>query len=246
MKKCKECGAPLEDDELFCGECGAKVESEAGEPQTEEEVEEEEEPEVEESDEEDGSDEADAEEEQDDSDDEEAEEEEPEPVQKKPAAKKTSTSRKSSGSGRKKTASKSSGTKTTASKSDDETKQEEVDDTGVLAANVLSLPLMAIALKLLANDHTIISGILTYIALGLTICNASAENKKNRPLLFICLFLWSGISLYLADNDHPVFAWSCLLALACTTGGLSSIKKKLAIVPLVVTLGVAVALFVLF
>ena len=231
MKKCKECGAPLEEDELFCGECGAKVESEAGEPQTEEEVEEEEEPEEEESDEEDGSDEADAEEEQDDSDDEEAEEEEPKPVQKKPAAKKTSTRRKSSGSGRKKS----------TSKSDNKKKQEENDDTAAVSViAITSLVLMAIALKVLGNDHTIIAGILTYLALGMSL------GKKTRPLLFLSLFAWSGISLYLADNDHPVFAWSCLLALACTTGGLSNIKKKLAIVPLVVTLGVAVALFFLF
>lgn len=224
MKKCKECGAPLEEDELFCGECGAKVESEAGEPQTEKEVEEEEEPEEEESDEEDGSDEADA-------------EEEPKPVQKKPAAKKTSTRRKSSGSGRKKS----------TSKSDNKKKQEENDDTAAVSViAITSLVLMAIALKVLGNDHTIIAGILTYLALGMSLGTAMPDSKKTRPLLFLSLFAWSGISLYLADNDHPVFAWSCLLALACTTGGLSNIKKKLAIVPLVVTLGVAVALFVLF
>lgn len=224
MKKCKECGAPLEDDDLFCGECGAKVESEAGEPQTEKEVEEEEEPEEEESDEEDGSDEADA-------------EEEPKPVQKKPAAKKTSTRRKSSGSGRKKS----------TSKSDNKKKQEENDDTAAVSViAITSLVLMAIALKVLGNDHTIIAGILTYLALGMSLGTAMPDSKKTRPLLFLSLFAWSGISLYLADNDHPVFAWSCLLALACTTGGLSNIKKKLAIVPLVVTLGVAVALFFLF
>jgi len=184
MKKCKECGAELAKEDLFCGECGAKVETAAAKV---DETKDETDDEAEASEEEEG--------------DSDADEAEP---------------------------------------------KEEEDDSALLITNIMGFAILFGAIMLFKHDWNKLGAIVAFFSLFFSFANVTAGNKKSRPLLLITLAAWAAVSLYMASNDHIVVAYACLVPLACTTGGLSSIKKKLAIVPLVVTLGVAVALFVLF
>ncbi|MBQ1661741.1 MAG: zinc ribbon domain-containing protein [Treponema sp.] len=184
MAKCKVCGAELVKGDLFCGECGAKVE-----PQTDEE---------------------------DVSQDEDEEEEE---VEETPAASSTDSGSQSSG-------------------------DSNNPDNGLIPCCVLSIIGIVASAILLNKGWNKTGCILAIVGAFFALPSISAKSKKNTVFLYIFLVLWICAALYMKIAGHKVTSYISLAGVLFNTVGLCALnKKKIAVIPILLTLGTAAVIF---
>ena len=183
MAKCKVCGAELVKGDLFCGECGAKVE-----PQTDEE-------------------------------DVSQDEDEEDDVEETPAASSTGSGSQSSG-------------------------DSNDPDNGLIPCCVLSIVGIIASAALLNRGWNKIGGILAAAGAFFALPSMTAKSRKNTVLLYVFLVLWIGATLYMKMAGHKISSYISLVGVLCNAVGLCALsKKKVAIIPLLLTLGLAAVIF---
>ena len=86
--------------------------------------------------------------------------------------------------------------------------------------------------------------ILAIVGAFFALPSISAKSKKNTVFLYIFLVLWICAALYMKIAGHKVTSYISLAGVLFNTVGLCALnKKKIAVIPILLTLGTAAVIF---